>query len=220
MKNTGMHLTHVLVPPIVYMLFVRTLFPLALVQRTVLHISTYHNIGLAAYSCFMFAYTLFRWTFHTGVPQVCVPITAPLPRWYMDSWYMSKMWEWVDTAVLLARGKQLSRLHTYHHATTASLVALQTLWRSTSHPPAIYELGTAWNAGVHAWMYAYYAFPRHMRGTRKWLTGFQCLQHLYMVYTLIHSLSAECTDVDASGNWVGLFMYLFFLIEFTSLFIE
>ena len=58
----------------------------------------------------------------------------PAPR-LVAWWYYSKFYEWVDTALLLARGKTLSSLHYNHHMTAATVVASHIVGRAQREPP-------------------------------------------------------------------------------------
>ena len=140
-----------------------------------------------------------------------------MPSWLVVSWYASKMWEWGDTLVLVARCRPIGRLHYVHHMSTASLVALQTVGRASQTP--LFEVGTALNAFAHVWMYAYYAHPGAWPSPlRTAITCMQVAQHGIMCACLLYSFAAQdgC-DRDATHNLVPMVLYAFFLIEFARL---
>lgn len=179
-----------------------------------------HNLCLSLYSLAVGVAVTAHWS-RARLPSVCRPVThhPPLAPWVVESWYWSKIWEWADTAILVARGRRVSRLHFFHHMSTASLVALQTAHGTTT---PLFEVGTALNAYVHFGMYLYYAFPRALRPVRRWITLSQIAQHGVMTACILYSvvdrfaLGGECV-ADDTGNLVPLVLYLFFLVEFSRI---
>lgn len=110
-----------------------------------------HNVLLAAYSFLVAWATLNKLRERAGVyDTLCVSSSGAAPYWYA-----SKLWEWMDTVFLYASGKTPIALHLGHHATAASVVALNLLHRT--HPTPLFDVGTALNAAVHTYQYAYYA---------------------------------------------------------------
>jgi hypothetical protein len=200
-------------PPLAFSFLYAAVFPTRASRRVALLIRTPHNLLLAAYSAAVAVAVARHWQ-RTRLVSVCGP-TEPLPRWLVVSWYASKWWEWADTAILVARGRAVGRLHYYHHAFTATLVALQTYRRETHTP--LYEIGTFLNAVVHAAMYLYYAFPAALAPVRRAITVAQCLQHLAMVACIAVTLREADCETDAFGNRVGAALYLFFFVEFAML---
>merc|ERR1712146_9391 len=68
----------------------------------------------------------------------------------------SKVWEWMDSVLLVWSAKDLSKLnflHVYHHATTLWLFAI------VANFPACTKMGMVLNGGVHTFMYLHYARP-------------------------------------------------------------
>lgn len=177
-----------------------------------------HNIALSIYSATVTIAMLHHWASIQG-PTMCAA-TTPLPAWLIRTWYWSKMWEWVDTAILIQRGRPVSSLHYWHHMLTPSLVALQTT-SSGTHTP-LYEWGVMTNAFVHTWMYAYFAYPlAWSRAWRTCITLAQIAQHTIMligVFTSVlrYAARGECI-VDPTLNLAPLALYLFFLLEFYRL---
>ncbi|KAK2743928.1 hypothetical protein FQN57_004551 [Myotisia sp. PD_48] len=66
--------------------------------------------------------------------------------------YLSKIYELVDTLILLAKGKQATTLQIYHHAGIVMCGWLAIRCRS---PPAVPTI--ILNSGIHTLMYSYYA---------------------------------------------------------------
>ena len=201
----------ILVPPFAYVAFVHAC--VAARPRLPRVLGVVHNALLALYSACVAVGVGAHWIATARGPSVC-GATTPLPAWILTTWYVSKMWEWGDTALLVSRGRRLERLHLVHHASTASLVALQT-WDRASQTP-LYEVGAFLNALVHTAMYAYFARPHsHLR---RWVTRVQVAQHAVMCACLVRSVATTLPcERDASHNLIPLVLYAFFFAEFASL---
>ncbi|KAB8263259.1 ELO family [Aspergillus pseudonomiae] len=134
------------------------------------HTVILHNVLLALYSTWI-VFTVVRtlenaWprrhdTFYTVLVAdlFCqggqiVPHKETLQELVFVGWafYISKFYEFIDTAIILAKGRQASLLQIYHHAGVILFG-----WASvySEPPPALITLFL--NAGVHALMYTYYA---------------------------------------------------------------
>lgn len=141
-----------------------------------------------------------------------------MPAWLTVSWFLSKFWEWGDTALLVARNKPVRRVHFVHHMITPSLVALQFVGRLSQTP--LFEVGTALNAFVHVWMYAYFAYPKRWSPLwRALITHLQVAQHVAMCLMILYTVvegDAEC-DRDVSHNVAPLLVYTLFVVEFSRL---
>lgn len=119
----------------------------------------------------------------------------PVPFWLRIislSFIVSKIWEWVDTLVLLANGKSLADigfLHLYHHSTTFFLFLFTTSF------PVTEKAGLLLNGLVHSLMYFHFAYrlPKFMRPV---LTGIQIIQ-LVTVTLLWIDCSRVCPDAIA-----------------------
>ncbi|CAM9710728.1 unnamed protein product, partial [Ectocarpus fasciculatus] len=108
--------------------------------------------------------------------------------------FWSKAWEWVDTAILVAKGKPVSWLQYTHHASTAILTALNMVPTRN----AMWSVVCALNSFVHAWMYAYYAFPRFslLRRTKVWLTWAQMVQHMIVLASATYVVYQSRTGAE------------------------
>ncbi|KFY08587.1 hypothetical protein V491_08420, partial [Pseudogymnoascus sp. VKM F-3775] len=89
--------------------------------------------------------------------------------------YLSKFYEVVDTAIILAKGKRSSTLQTYHHAG-----AMLCMWAGMRFmTPAIWMF-CFFNSGVHALMYTYYTITsfsiRVPKAIKQTLTTLQICQ--------------------------------------------
>ncbi|KAJ5642445.1 hypothetical protein N7490_006445 [Penicillium lividum] len=67
--------------------------------------------------------------------------------------YLSKFYEVVDTAIILAKGKKSSTLQTYHHAG-----AMMCMWAGIRYMAAPIWIFALVNSAIHAMMYTYYTF--------------------------------------------------------------
>lgn len=108
------------------------------------------------------------------------------------SFTLSKVWEWFDTAVLIAEGKSLDKigfLHLYHHATTFGLFLV------VSSFPLTEKLGLLLNGGVHALMYYHFAF-RLPKAMRPLITLTQIVQLAVVTYAWVYCSSA-CDEAKA-----------------------
>jgi hypothetical protein len=109
----------------------------------------------------------------------CAPLASPALRLLSLTFTASKIWEWGDTAVLVARGKsaaQIGFLHTYHHATTFALFLLVVNFPGTE------KCGLLLNGFVHTLMYFHYAF-RLPTWARPLITAAQIVQLVYVTWS-------------------------------------
>jgi len=152
--------------------------------------------------------------------QLCMS-ASPAPL-LVNMWYASKFYEWVDSALLLAQGKQLSSLHYNHHASTATVVAAHLVGRSVR--TAIFDWPLLLNALVHALMYAYYYDPERMRPIKRLLTRLQILQHvlvlLAIVYTTTRLVHGSTCDVSVFANGISLGCYGMYLMQFMTFYVR
>lgn len=79
--------------------------------------------------------------------------------WWWYTFYLSKCVEWIDTIILILRGKNVMPpsnsqyfLHVFHHTTVLSIS-----WLSWHYPIGASWSGPITNLFVHTFMYAYYA---------------------------------------------------------------
>ena len=185
--------------------------------RPLLAIRRYHNVLLALFSFWITLRVLRldpgRWTSpHRLVCSVAVP--DPLLD---QTWYASKFWEWLDTALLLAAGKPISSLHYNHHMTTAAVVLSNSVGMEEGSISSVYPLGVVLNGAVHTLMYAYYAWPRQLRPIRQLITLLQLVQHVIvtagLIYTAYQWFYGQC-GISVVGHVIALACYPMYLIQF------
>ena len=148
---------------------------------------------------------------------LCTPVTSrPL---MVKAWYWSKMYEWVDTAMLIAGNKELSTLHYNHHLTTATVVAAHFVGRT--HRTSIFDVPMLLNAVVHTLMYTYYWRPIYFHHLKRFVTLIQIVQHVIVLACIAYTssqrwlLGNEC-DVSALGNGLCTFMFAMYLVQFVA----
>lgn len=100
--------------------------------------------------------------------------------------YLSKFYEVIDTFILLAKGKRISTLQTYHHA--GAMLCVWAGIRFMSPPIWMFVLA---NSGIHALMYTYYTLTtlgiRVPRSAKRMLTTMQISQFLVgATYAFLH----------------------------------
>lgn len=130
----------------------------------------------------------------------------------MGAWctifYVSKYYEFIDTFVLIAKGKKPSFLQLYHHAGI-----VLTMWGGVVSQSSWLLIVVLLNSGIHTLMYSYFLIktidPERKIAGAKYLTQAQIVQFFVgILYTLpIHYFGDEC-DSTAS-RLVCLFIELY-----------
>lgn len=153
----------------------------------------------------------------------------------MDIWfytfYLSKFWEWIDTWVLILKGKKVWPpsnsqyfLHVFHHTTTASIV-----WFAWRGEFSISWIGPLTNSFVHTPMYAYYMLSSVTPAIRHfgiYITPIQILQFILCLLSLVPETvgtiagTGKCsTGTQRSLVWMWC-TYSVFLCLFVKMFTE
>ena len=240
-----MHLTHdewllVLAPPIGYALFLSALWPLRTRPLRVLgKLRVAYNLCMAVYSLCVVAAVLSKLV-HNGRFASAHALLCEASPGVPLGWYLSKYAEWMDTLFIVNGGRWPSGLHTRHHATAASVVALNLVGRAT--PTPMFDVGTLLNAAgahrpspharthtipfalccaVHTVMYAYYAAPRALARFKRAITVVQLLQHTLVLGSICTGL-AWTPDCDAPAAPLGasIVLYTVFLLDFTAFYVQ
>jgi hypothetical protein len=176
-----------------------------------------HNLAMALFSAAAAAAAATQLAKRDGVSPhalLCQPVEpAPL---LARVWYLSKLAEWFDTALLLAAAKPLSDLHYNHHLTTATVVGAHLVGREVR--TSIFDVPLLLNALVHTLMYSYYVSPALLRPIKKVLTSAQIVQHVTVlvaiVYTSATVASGSSCDVSLAANGLSLALYAMYLVQF------
>ncbi|KAH7389778.1 GNS1/SUR4 family-domain-containing protein [Pyrenochaeta sp. MPI-SDFR-AT-0127] len=117
--------------------------------------------------------------------------------------YLSKFYEVLDTAIILAKGKRSTTLQKYHHA--GAMLSMWAGMRFMSPPIWMFVLV---NSGIHAMMYTYYTVSalgyRVPNVVKRTLTTLQITQflvgstfaaiHLFVSYTVPVSIAYKITE--------------------------
>lgn len=169
-----------------------------------------HNAALACMSVGFAWYSASILTEEGRWGNLC---KTPLPRpWFVSLWIYSKILEWLDTFLLIGRGRQVSELHFYHHMLTPSFVILQTM--VDDGRTALFDIGTFLNASAHVVMYAYFAWPS--RWARRFVTLLQLSQHICMATSLSLTFVA-CSTYDEGIHLISLLFYLYMCYAFSAI---
>ncbi|KAL4915526.1 GNS1/SUR4 family-domain-containing protein [Aspergillus aurantiobrunneus] len=136
--------------------------------------------------------------------------------------YLSKFYEVLDTAIILAKGKKSSTLQTYHHAG-----AMMCMWAGIRYIAPPIWIFTLVNSAIHAMMYTYYTLTAlHIRVptiVKRSLTTMQITQfvigstmaasYLFIHYTLppvrfVPTNSAAAAAAAVTGlSWIKQFAF-------------
>ncbi|KAF2143331.1 uncharacterized protein K452DRAFT_357665 [Aplosporella prunicola CBS 121167] len=131
--------------------------------------------------------------------------------------YLSKFYEVLDTAIILAKGKRSSTLQTYHHAG-----AMMCMWAGIRFMSAPIWMFVFINSGIHALMYTYYTVSalgfKVPQGIKRTLTTMQIMQfvvgasfatlHLFVAYTvpvstpytLVHTITSAVESAATAAS--------------------
>ncbi len=88
----------------------------------------------------------------------------------------SKVVDFIDTAILIVSGKQLSFLHTYHH----SSIGLIWFYLYNENVNSAY-FGAMLNSIVHTIMYFYFNYSYNLRYIKSWITRMQIMQFIILI---------------------------------------
>ena len=130
--------------------------------------------------------------------------------------YLSKYYEFVDTFIILLKGKKPSLLQEYHHAG-----AIITMWAGIRYRTTAIWMFVTFNSLIHALMYTYYALTTmgfHPPG-KKYLTCLQISQFLLgMSMAVMYLFTPGCSETP--GEQFTLKLNLSYLMPLTLLFVD
>jgi fatty acid elongase 3 len=186
-----------------------------------------HNLTLTAFSfvafCAVVYYMVPIWYSRGTYVVSCDPnreiySRGPVVFWFY-LFYLSKMYEFLDTVFQVLKKKNLLFLHVYHHCVTLVLV-----WVTIREDNPMQWADISANLFVHVIMYYYY-FITDFYGSVVWwkryITTIQIIQFVwdlawhagwYYVYT-------KTPDV-CSGTYMGFMVANFIIVSFLLLFIR
>ena len=178
-RRCTMNGLHFLAPMLAYPVFYRCAARTQL--RIPQRVRAAHNLLMACGSLLAFCASLhhLQGRASSAYDFMCSePNDAPM---LVRAWYWSKVYEWVDTLLLISRNMPVSHLHFNHHMTTASVVASNVLFHRTRS--SVFDVGLCLNSFVHVFMYAYYFRP--VLALKKLITKLQIAQHAWILGTLV-----------------------------------
>jgi len=143
--------------------------------------------------------------------------TSPIYFWYYV-FYLSKVYEFVDTLILCLRKKELIFLLVYHH-----IITLWLCWVCLDHYFTMQSLCSIANAFVHVFMYYFYACQSINRYVwwKKHLTALQIVQFIIdMTATLSWAYYVLFEGKDCSGTWTSFAFGMSVVGSFLVLFIQ
>lgn len=206
----------------------RTLFVIVVVYLTVLFtLSTYMRLRrdamfghsqffvriAAAHNAFLSLISLWMNVHVTrtilGTPDlkdtICIPRRSNFSIQMQTSLYiflLSKIYELLDTPILVARRRPLSFLHVWHHSTVMFEV-----WGWIDQKAALGLYGMWFNTAVHVVMYAYYGLVLHGYKIRAkvWITLSQIIQFVTGFLALLPFFVLHLTRPTGCEGSVGLF---------------
>jgi len=165
---------------LLYLILITTIFPLF--KSTFNHsFAKIHYTLLFLYSLFSFIAVLVYIIQTDEITNWSALVCAPIPPWLRllsITFTISKIWEWIDTAILISKGHSLSKigfLHIYHHATTFLL------FLCVMNFPSGEKNGLLLNGFVHTLMYYHFAF-RLPKLFRPMITILQIIQLFTVTY--------------------------------------
>lgn len=141
--------------------------------------------------------------------------------WYYV-FYLSKFYEFIDTGILIARKKQITFLHCFHHFITAIIC-----WMGVVTTMSIQWIVVSLNATVHVFMY-YYFLVQTVGGDVWWKKHLTSMQIIQFVVDLIglnawwynyYGLGKDCSGHPPTLAFATLILTSF-LILFLNFYIK
>jgi len=188
------------------------------------YIQAAHNFMIFLLSLVMFT-SIFHEVFIVRMPQVgffecfCDP-PGLQPHGRMYFWvyifYLSKFYEFLDTFLLVLKGKQLEFLHVYHH----SLTVFNT-WYALETFTSVTWVGTVLNTFVHCIMYWYYfnLSLGHQYWWKRYLTQLQMTQFIINFSGLLYWFYLKPT-YNCNGSSLTSLLCLWTMVTFFLLFLR
>lgn len=175
-----------------------------------------HNMLLTFYSLWAFVY-ISRFIYWSDLHKtLCEPRSVDHTITY--SWFLSKIWEWLDTAFLICANKEISWLHFNHHMSAASLVAVN--FAGLNSRNSVFDVAVLLNAFVHTLMYSYYFDPAYFRFMRRTITRLQILQHILMIFIITYASCVQDCATSGRALAAGAFCYTMYLAQFTHFYLH
>ncbi|KAJ1723703.1 hypothetical protein LPJ53_001984 [Coemansia erecta] len=127
--------------------------------------------------------------------------------------YLSKYYEFIDTLIILYKGRSASTLQMYHHAG-----AVITMWAGCYYIAVPIAFFVIVNSAIHTWMYTFYALTAY--GIRppgkRLLTSSQIFQFLFGISCCLFYLF--CPGCENDRQKIAIYINLAYLFPLLSLF--
>lgn len=191
----------------------------------------YWNAGLSIFSCFgvlacvpPLLLDFFRNGFYF---TCCAPPNAYSSGFaglFLVLFIYSKLFELIDTLLLMLAGKPLLALQWWHHSTV-----LLYCWHSHTSKIATGAWFACMNYSVHSVMYGYFAitgtkYRKMVSPYAIYITIFQLVQMLVGMFVtikaVIYQASGEECHVNKTNSILGLAMYASYFVLFAKLFVD
>lgn len=180
-----------------------------------------HNLLLAGFSLWCTLSMLQGvignlWT-HGWFDGICdIKFTLWNPTLFRVSYYfyLSKYYEFIDTAIILYKGRRASTLQIYHHAG-----AVVTMWAGCYYLAVPIAFFVIINAAIHSWMYVFYtltAMGQRPRG-KQWLTTCQIIQFIAGMGICVFYL--VCPGCQGDRQKLAIYINLAYLFPLLGLFV-
>jgi len=134
--------------------------------------------------------------------------------------YISKMYEYVDTWILIIKGKKVSVLQGFHHAIAVPCMWAQAITQSPGIVPFV-----CFNGLIHTFMYCYYAFAAmgYRSSLKRYLTTGQLVQFVSGISMCMpyYYLGDHCTT--PGQRWANGFVQVVaavLIILFANFFVQ
>ena len=169
----------------------------------------YWNIFLSGYSGIT-TYNVYYLLKDTSLGTLCLKDDTIISNnVWIFLFVLSKFIELGDTFFLIQRGKRLSFLHCYHHASVLLFTAHA--W-DVKNVYGVYFTGM--NAFIHSIMYLYYTHPVKLFSI--YITILQCLQMVFGLFFCVYG-RMYC-PLYPTSFMMGMLMYLSYFVLFAKYF--
>jgi len=184
-----------------------------------------HNLSLSGFSLVSLAaicyYVLPMWRTHGTFEMVCDPSgrlsKGPVVFWYYV-FFLSKVYEFLDTVFQVLKKKPLQFLHVWHHCTTLALC-----WATIQDSMPVQWVDITANAFVHVIMYYYYYVTAKgiVVWWKKYITKVQIAQFVWdMVFHMLYAYYVVVMGRRCSGTYPVFHFANFVIVSFLVLFIH
>ncbi|PIA15471.1 hypothetical protein COEREDRAFT_93267 [Coemansia reversa NRRL 1564] len=181
-----------------------------------------HNIALGAFSlwilvsmCWGLMTNLRAYGWYEGICDLRFAMWNDSLFRLSYYFYLSKYYEFVDTLIILYKGRRVSVLQMYHHAG-----AVITMWAGCYYIAVPIAFFVITNSAIHTWMYAFYALTA--AGIRppgkQLLTSSQILQFIFGISCCLFYLF--CPGCENDRQKTAIYINLVYLFPLLGLFVS